>query len=182
MFPEQFYASALIARILKELNKDIKIVFGGYVSNIGYKELLSNLFIDFIALGEGEKSLLGLMKALNGEQKLQQVTNLAYRENGKIVTTEPEMITNLDELPFPDFSDFDLNSYFSPAPIVSTFSSRGCYWRRCAFCVHHKSYFSKYRTVSVTRVVDQLVTVHGYFEGIEQRTQCQNTPFQLDEL
>jgi len=26
------------------------------------------------------------------------------------------------------------------------------------------------------------VTVHGYFERIEQRTQCQNAHFQLDEL
>jgi len=32
------------------------------------------------------------------------------------------------------------------------------------------------------RQVRRLVTVHGYFEGIEQRTQCQNARFQLDEL
>jgi len=30
--------------------------------------------------------------------------------------------------------------------------------------------------------VPEFVTVHGYFEGIEQRTQCQNAHFQLDEL
>jgi len=27
-----------------------------------------------------------------------------------------------------------------------------------------------------------MVTVHGYFERIKQRTQCQNAHFQLDEL
>jgi hypothetical protein len=31
-------------------------------------------------------------------------------------------------------------------------------------------------------VVKQIVTVHGYFDGIEQRTQCQNAHFQLCEF
>ena len=156
MFEEQFYCSALIAKILKKLDKNIKIVFGGYVANTGYEELFNNQFIDFIVLHEGEESLLGLMKALDGEQDINQVPNLVYRENGKIVTTEPKMITNLDEIPFPDFSDFDLNAYFSPAPLVSILGSRGCYWRRCTFCVHHKSYFGKYRAASAKRVVDEI--------------------------
>ena len=156
MFDEQFYCSALIAKVLKKLDNNIKIVFGGYVSNTGYEELFNNPFIDFIVLNEGEESLLGLMKALNGEQEIGSVPNLVYRENGKIVTTEAKMITNLEEMPFPDFSDFDLNSYFSPAPLVSILGSKGCYWRRCTFCVHHKSYFSKYRAASAKRVVDEM--------------------------
>lgn len=156
MFSEQFYCSALTAKVLKKLDNNIKIVFGGYVSNTGYEELFNNDFIDFIVLNEGEESLLGLMKALNGEQDIGSVPNLAYREKGRIVTTEAKIVTNLDEMPFPDFSDFDLDSYFSPAPLVSILGSRGCYWRRCTFCVHHRSYFSKYRTVPAKRVVDEI--------------------------
>jgi len=156
MLTDQFYCSALISRILKNFDKNIKIVFGGYISNLIYEELLTNPYIDFVVRNEGEMSLLGLMKALNGEQELQQVPNLAFKENGKIVTTEPAMVADLDKLPYPDFSDFDLNAYSRPTPLVSILGSRGCYWHRCAFCVHHKNYFSKYRTASVTHIVDEL--------------------------
>jgi len=33
-----------------------------------------------------------------------------------------------------DFSDFDLDRYLSPRPVIAYPASRGCYWRKCAFC------------------------------------------------
>ncbi len=40
----------------------------------------------------------------------------------------------------PDFAGLPLGAYLSPGPILPVASSRGCYWRRCAFCpeaLHH---------------------------------------------
>ena len=59
-----------------------------------------------------------------------------------------------------DFSPFDMGQYFSPGPILPYSTSRGCYWRKCAFCPE-KSEQGEYQPVDiqdVSRDVAQLVT------------------------
>lgn len=156
MFTDQIYCSLLIAYILKAANKNIKIIFGGNSSSSDYKIVLAYPFIDYVALNEGEITFLELLKALNGEKELEEVPNLVYRKNGAVKINGPSMVTNLNELPFPDFSDFDLNPCYCPEPVLPVLGSRGCYWRRCAFCVHYKNYFNRYRVTSIKRLVDEL--------------------------
>lgn len=156
MFREQFYVSALIARLLKKADKNIKIVFGGNTASSVHQEILPNEFIDFVVLNEGERSFLDLLRSFNNEKGPGEVPNLVFEKKAEVVASETFIINKLDDLPFPDFSDFDLNSYFTSEPVLPTLGSRGCFWRRCTFCVHHKSYFNKYRTASINRVVDEL--------------------------
>ena len=33
-----------------------------------------------------------------------------------------------------DFSDFDMERYLSPRPVIPYAAARGCYWRKCRFC------------------------------------------------
>ena len=49
-------------------------------------------------------------------------------------------VFDLNALPLPDFSDFPLDKYHSPIPVLPYLASRGCPWRRCAFCTHQKTY------------------------------------------
>ena len=51
-----------------------------------------------------------------------------------------EGIFDLDAMPLPDFSDFQLEKYHSPIPVLPYLASRGCPWKRCAFCTHQKTY------------------------------------------
>ncbi|MBC2743205.1 MAG: radical SAM protein [Desulfosarcina sp.] len=46
-----------------------------------------------------------------------------------------------------DYSYFDLDRYLSPARILPYSTSRGCYWKKCAFCPE-KSENEPYRTAS----------------------------------
>ncbi len=156
MFLSQFTFPILAAAKLKAANKNIKIVFGGNASTAVYRTLLRHPAIDFVVLNEGEAAFADLLSALRGDKELREVPNIAYRDAGDVRVAAPSVIGKLDDLPFADFSDFDLRSYFCPEPIVGILGSRGCYWRRCAFCVHHKSYFNRYRAASVERVVDEL--------------------------
>ncbi|MBN1424327.1 radical SAM protein [Candidatus Fermentibacteria bacterium] len=41
----------------------------------------------------------------------------------------------------PCFDDLDHHSYFSPLPVVPLAASRGCVWRRCAFCAESTGQF-----------------------------------------
>ena len=156
MVPEQFYFSLLAAKTIKRINSNVKIVLGGYVPTLIYKDILSHKCVDFIVVNEGEQTFLDLLGTIHDDKGIDSVANLAFRKNGEIVRTEPSVIEDLDEVAFADFSDFDKDSYFSPVEVVPILTSRGCYWRRCTFCVHHKSYFNKYRPASVKHVVDEL--------------------------
>jgi radical SAM superfamily enzyme YgiQ (UPF0313 family) len=156
MFPEQFYFSALAARMLKAANAKIRIVFGGHSISGLYEETLKHTFADFVVMNEGEKAFLELLDALDGKMRFEDVPNLVFRKNDEVRVNKSSLISKLDKLPFADFSDLDLGSYFMPSPVVPVLTSRGCYWRRCAFCVHHKSYLNTYRQRTVAHVVDEL--------------------------
>ncbi len=156
VYPEQFYVSALIAKLLKQSKKDIKIVFGGDTSGKLYKDFLANPFIDFVIRSEGEKAFLDLLNSLENSQGPGEISNLAFKEKSRIKSNEPALIKNLNHIPFPDFSDFDLKGYFKPDPVIPILGSRGCYWRKCSFCVHYKSHLLQYRKAAVKRIVDEL--------------------------
>jgi radical SAM superfamily enzyme YgiQ (UPF0313 family) len=56
----------------------------------------------------------------------------------------------------PDFSDTDPRRYFSPESLVPLLLSRGCYWRRCTFCVHYRSAGLTYRMHSMDFAIEML--------------------------
>jgi len=141
--------------------EDIPIVVGGaslsqspecYLSVVGTqtKVDLSEVF-DAAFYGEGE---LPLKAYLDGEN-LEKVTNVAYKRGNEIIKNEESGLKDLDILPVPDFEDYSLEDYYGPATVLPLLTSRGCYWMRCTFCVHHKSYY-RYRTRSVEKVVADL--------------------------
>jgi hypothetical protein len=79
-----------------------------------------------------------------------------YIRDGVIHKNEGEFREDLDSLGQPDFGDLDLRAYFSPEPVIPLLLSRGCYWRRCTFCVHYRSAGLSYRMHSMEFVIDML--------------------------
>lgn len=121
----------------------LTVLGGSWVSPI-FKSVLNNRsYIDVVVLGEGEKALSGLAR----KQNLTKVPNIAYRDNGQIVTTK-KVVTNLDDLPEINYELVALNAYMlnyrkrfpnhgfkRPLPY---YSQKGCYWYEksggCIFC------------------------------------------------
>jgi hypothetical protein len=161
MSKNQYYFSALIARAMKAKNRRIQTVFGGHFCCLTPPEFfLENTFIDYVVQNEGEKALSDLIQFLNGKKALSNIPNLVYRKGTAAAITRPAIIQELDKLPFPDFSDFDLNGYPNPYPVAPILTSRGCYWKRCTFCSHHSNYANTYRSAGIKRVVDELEHQH----------------------
>ena len=116
------------------------------------KEVDTARIVDYLIVGEGERGLESLAKSLNaGSGKaesgsafcpLYQVPGLLHMENGKTARNPAEAAFDLNALPLPDFSDFPLDQYHSPIPVLPYLASRGCPWRRCAFCTHQKTYLN----------------------------------------
>ncbi|MBF0532928.1 MAG: B12-binding domain-containing radical SAM protein [Candidatus Omnitrophica bacterium] len=61
--------------------------------------------IDYIVLGEGEETVPELIAAIQGKGDIAQVKGIAYRQDGKVVSTAyREPLRDFEKLPFPDFS------------------------------------------------------------------------------
>jgi len=116
-----------LARVAKEVNPHVTIVFGGIGATFLWEHFLKHFpEIDFVILGEGEYPFLDLVRALEnaGQPDLERIRGLAFRKAGQPVCTDrPEPIQNLDELPIPA-------KYFTYHHVSS---SRGCAWK-CSFC------------------------------------------------
>ena len=121
--------------------------------------------IDYLIAGEGERGLESLASFLNsngGPDTTRAVSPAPgsipglLRMRGERPTRGPaEGVFDLNELPLPDFSDFPLEKYHSPAPVLPYLASRGCPWRRCAFCTHQKTYLD-YREEAAAATSDRL--------------------------
>ncbi len=116
-----------IARMAKEMDPKVTIVFGGIGACFLWEHFLKHFpEIDYIVLGEGEYSFLKLIRLLEeGEERNpKEVPGIAFRSDSEIKRTGlAPPIEDLDALPTPA-------RYFEYKHLSS---SRGCTWQ-CSFC------------------------------------------------
>jgi len=123
--------AAHVAKLAKELFPEAKTVLGGaHATALPKETLLQFPEFDMIVVGEGEITLLELVKTLSRGGELSQVAGLVFRSSsGTInINIHREFIENLDSLPFPAW---DL---FPPSKTYSLITQRGCPFH-CKFCM-----------------------------------------------
>ncbi len=123
---------------------------------------------DVVVEGEGEVTLLELMEAVDTGRDLGTVAGIGRLVDDRPAWTERRpLISKVDELPFPDFSDFDWDMYPNPYEIP-IMTSRGCVLS-CAFC-YETVYWKRFRTQSAERIVAEIqhqIAQHPGREAVE---------------
>ncbi len=149
----------------------LPVVVGGPQVTFLVPETLQTNRVDYVVLGEAEKTMSELLDCLAQENtrcNLSKIPGLAYRENGFVRVTPPRRaIPDLDALPFPARELIDWKTYRHTtldgqitAPIVT---SRGCPYR-CSFCVVPNLPQRKWRARSVENIlqeIEQVLTQYG---------------------
>jgi Fe-S oxidoreductase len=151
-----------IADQIKRVSR-IPIIFGGVHTTAVPNEVLSNVCVDYVIIGEGEYALLELIQYLDGKKdtKLSEISNLGYKDAGKqYLNNVREYIIDLDSMPFPDKELF-----YSKIPVFAEhyyiMASRGCQFN-CTYCsnnMYHRTYsLEKYhvRRRSPENVIEEL--------------------------
>lgn len=140
-----FESAITLAQAIKRENKNIIIVMGGvHVSALPENSLLLNNAIDILVLGEGEETIVEILKTKISDKNrdFRSIKGIAYRSNGKVYITEHRpRIKDLDSLPFPAWdllSGFPLSydiqvQSLANIPSTSIITSRGC-TGKCMFC------------------------------------------------
>lgn len=130
-----------IAKKAKKMGA-ITIIGGPHVSALP-QESLNLPQVDFVAVGEGEDTMLEFCRMLeSGKKNFEEIKGLMFKK-GKRTFFNPRpfmSIEKLNSLPFPAHHLFKLSKYTSTQPLVSTrkpavgiMTSRGCPFG-CHFC------------------------------------------------
>lgn len=142
----QLWPAAVLARVLKERDPELRIVFGGASCEGPMGPAVLKVFpqVDVVVRGEGEGPLVELMESLRAGVETPRLAGLCFRGPEGIVAipSEPEGRVDLDALPVPVYDEYFERLARSALvhqvlPQVPFESSRGCWWgakHHCTFC------------------------------------------------
>ena len=163
-----------ISRIVKDTNPQATVIAGNSVATSIPEILLSDTMVDIVILGEGDITIVELLKTLEKKKTISGVLGIAFSENGKIVYTPMrEVIPNLDVLGFPDWDLFELEKYNEYSALqMATFISdetrsyplnaaRGCPFN-CSFC-YHVFKNQKYRKYSEEAAMNEIKRLYSRY-------------------
>lgn len=160
------YAIGCIQKI--KSNFDIPVVLGGPHVSVAKGAVFNDSQLDYAVKKEGEYGLLGLLNAMNkGKDDFSDISNLIWKRNGEIVENKDmPFIDNLDEIPFPDYSLFEIEKYVSTQlRTTAIITSRGCPYR-CTYCSTLLSMGRNFRKRSAENVFSEIK--QRYDEGYRE--------------
>jgi len=186
-FSSQVNNSINICKIAKKNNSNIKTVVGGIHASVMYEDVLENKEIDFVVIGEGEKTLLELCRNIRDNKSIEGIKGLSYKVNGKVlVTGKRKLILNPDELPFPARDIMNMDKYFkiniphgSYAKgncVGSVLTSRGCPGV-CTYCSSHVVAGYKFRARSAENVLAEIEELVNKYNVNEIQFEDDNLTF-----
>ncbi|VEN72574.1 B12-binding domain-containing radical SAM protein [Candidatus Desulfarcum epimagneticum] len=151
-----FENAAAVLKDIKAIDPDIKTVMGGpHVTFLARQVLDENPALDFVAVGEGEKTLVELSEAVDSGRIPRDVPGLFYRDGAGIRDSGKREFADLNSLPMPARHLLPLGRYRALGMPVSMTTSRGCPFQ-CIFCAGRKMVGAKFRRRDPVRVVDEL--------------------------
>jgi ribosomal peptide maturation radical SAM protein 1 len=162
----QNVASLTLARIIRAAAPDATVVFGGANcdGDMGGALLESFPWIDHVLQGEADLTLPRYVERLLTGQPPEPLPGLLVRRGDAVITTAPaRQVVDLDDLPVPDFSDYQAQL---PTPLrdqdlaIPVELSRGCWWgavHHCVFCGLNPNGMT-FRSKSPVRAVEEIGT------------------------
>ena len=177
LFSGTFPDALEFAEIIKKHSPKLKIATGGIHPTTFPREILENCKnIDYVAIGEGENTIVALASAIknNKQEAFSLIKAFAYKdEKGKVhINKERNFIDDLNQLPMPAWDmidmnkyEMDLDHYYNPSDIfigkfkAAIFSSRACPLA-CNFCDMFVVMGKKHRKRSIKAIIDEIELLH----------------------
>ncbi|MCJ7443235.1 MAG: B12-binding domain-containing radical SAM protein [Methanotrichaceae archaeon] len=162
----QLNQALMIPHMVKQ--KNIKFIIGGPgIYNLPSSQVYESGY-SVICYGEGERTVVELVHALENGLPLKDIDGISYLKEGKEVKTHPrEPIKNLDEIPFAARELLDMEKYIGTwkmitgVGVASAISSRGCPFS-CRFCDKRTS-GGKVRFMSPPKMIEEMKLLFEVF-------------------
>lgn len=159
--------AAEIARLVRDTKPEIRIIYGGVFPTYHWREVLRDApQFDVIVRGEGEETCRQLVHAMTFGTPLERVNGLAFRRQGKIVSTSPQpVIRDLDTYRIAwELIDFRDYSYWGCKRAVVVQFSRGCP-HPCTYC-GQRGFWTKWRHRNPEKFAAEIAWLHRV-HGVE---------------
>jgi len=137
------FHAAKFAVLVKERLPGMTVIIGGPHVSAAPEETMERFPVfDMAVIGEGEETIIDLLKAMDANASLADIPGIVLRHGGKLVTTgRRPLLANLDQLPNPAWDLLEgFPERYLPAPFkvrrfpaASLVTSRGCP-NSCIFC------------------------------------------------
>jgi anaerobic magnesium-protoporphyrin IX monomethyl ester cyclase len=149
-----------VARMARQILPRVKVVLGGHHATAFPDQMFRCADADAVVLGEGEETILELTRALLEGTELSGIPGIVFRRDGQVIrTVERPFISDLDSIPYPDYSNFDLGQYLGLPEVrgraASLITSRGCP-HRCTFCSGSRFWRHTWRGRSAANVLGEI--------------------------
>ena len=138
-----------LASLIKSYHPNSTIIVGNSVASSVEDTLLCRTKVDIAVMGEGDETIIDLLLAIKNSKPLEDVLGICFIRDGVVVKTPSRpLIKDISQLPFIDFSIFDVEAYIKtsknalhdPLPFpreearsLPINTARGCI-ASCGFC------------------------------------------------
>jgi anaerobic magnesium-protoporphyrin IX monomethyl ester cyclase len=173
LYTSNILFSVKLTAALKKANPELFIIFGGpacwflhnhpqmpiqyMVSPKMSKSLIEPGVVDVFVRGEGEEAAERLIVSYFDGCKDKVPGTVVYSQGKYIIQEPPQLVGNLDKLPYPAWDKLSLSVYREEIGLPILFS-RGCI-NRCAFCIDWKIWQEKYRFRSAENIFQEMKEV-----------------------
>lgn len=169
------YNAARLAELIKAGSRNVTTIIGGpHITALPDETMRRFPAFDIGVIGEGEETIIELLRGLDKGADLKAIKGLALRDNGGIrITGDPSFVGDLDTLPFPAWDMLDnfpgryqpSSFQFRRLPAMSLITSRGCP-NKCIFCSRVTA-GSNCRAFSAEYVMEMIGILHHRY-GIKE--------------
>jgi radical SAM superfamily enzyme YgiQ (UPF0313 family) len=156
-----------LARTAKQVNPKVKVVLGSFHATFFAREILEHHPVDFCVLGEGEETMLELVRALeSGDANFAGILGLAWR-NGRTgevhVNARRPLLKDLDAIPISTKRRLFGNALGRQQ--ANMLSSRGCPFA-CGFCSSPSFWGRTWRKRRPEKVVEEFEMLKAQGAGV----------------
>ncbi len=151
-----------LAEKARRINPEALIICGGvHITIDGVAFLKENRIFDVAVLGDGEDTITEIARG----NKLETIDGIIFRSGDEIVVNKKRKMSDLDQLPLPDYQCFDsISVYKTPFPYnyYPIITSRGCP-SKCVYCSVPFIYGWRWRSRSPQSVITELRNMQRIF-------------------
>lgn len=130
-----------ITKVIRERFPSLKIIWGGYFASNHHNTVIKSGCVDVVVNGPGDKSFPAIIKAMSDHEPLDEIENLVFIRDGKIIKTRKATLYEQDELPALPYDRLNtfypmenyLGKTFLGSKTIAYHSSIGCPFT-CSFC------------------------------------------------
>ena len=94
-----FRETVKVARAIKEWRSDFPIILGGWHPSLLPDQTLQAAYVDYVVRGQGEESLLELVRHIENGSAPDFVAGIGFKRDGKLIMTPERPFILLMEIP-----------------------------------------------------------------------------------